>query len=51
MGDLEAVLGRLDDIRSDLTDLYRDLRANPELSFAEHRTAAEVARRLEAPRW
>lgn len=48
MGDLEAVLGRLDDIRGDLTDLYKDLHANPELSFAEHRTAAEVARRLEA---
>ncbi|MGW5644674.1 M20 family metallopeptidase [Saccharopolyspora sp. NPDC003752] len=48
MGDLEAVLGRLDDIRADLTELYKDLHANPELSFAEHRTAAEVARRLEA---
>lgn len=30
----------------DLGALYRDLHAHPELSFAEHRTAAEVARRL-----
>lgn len=48
MGDIQAVLERLDDIRDELTELYRDLHANPELSFAEHRTAAEVARRLEA---
>ncbi|MDA3629666.1 amidohydrolase [Saccharopolyspora sp. WRP15-2] len=47
MGDLGAVLGRIDDIRDDLTGLYKDLHAHPELSFAEHRTAAEVARRLE----
>ena len=48
MVDVSAVLGRLPDIRGDLTELYEDLHANPELSFAEHRTAAEVARRLEA---
>jgi hippurate hydrolase len=29
-----------------LTSLYQDLHAHPELSFAEHRTAAEVGRRL-----
>jgi hippurate hydrolase len=29
-----------------LTELYEDLHAHPELSFAEHRTAAEIARRL-----
>ena len=40
--------GRLDEIRDDLTALYKDLHAHPELSFQEHRTAAEVARRLEA---
>lgn len=39
---------RLDEIRDDLTALYKDLHAHPELSFQEHRTAAEVARRLEA---
>jgi hippurate hydrolase len=32
-------------LRDDLADLYRDLHAHPELSFAEHRTAAEAARR------
>ncbi|MDI2029902.1 amidohydrolase [Saccharopolyspora sp. TS4A08] len=37
---------RLDDIRDDLHVLYEDLHAHPELSFQEHRTAAEVARRL-----
>src|SRR6266498_137904 len=31
-----------------LTELYQDLHAHPELSFAEHRTAAEIARRLTA---
>ncbi|MFD4634494.1 amidohydrolase [Streptomyces sp. NPDC058284] len=36
----------LDTIKDDLADLYRDLHAHPELAFAEHRTAAEVARRL-----
>jgi len=42
------VLARLDDaLRAELADLYRDLHAHPELSGAEHRTAAEVARRAE----
>ncbi|MEV0260450.1 amidohydrolase [Streptomyces sp. NPDC050617] len=40
-----TVLDGLDGIKEPLTDLYRDLHAHPELSFAEHRTAAEVARR------
>ncbi|MVO88100.1 amidohydrolase [Streptomyces sp. p1417] len=35
-----AVRGELDS----LVDLYQDLHAHPELSFAEHRTAATVAR-------
>ncbi|MFD9637086.1 amidohydrolase, partial [Streptomyces violascens] len=35
----------LDAIRADLAAVYRDLHAHPELSFAEHRTAAEVADR------
>ncbi|MEU1132467.1 amidohydrolase [Streptomyces sp. NPDC005900] len=39
-----ALLG-LDALKGDLADLYRDLHAHPELSFEEHRTAAEVARR------
>ncbi|QLY34288.1 amidohydrolase [Nocardia huaxiensis] len=33
---------------ADLAELYRDLHAHPELSFAEHRTAALVARRAKA---
>ncbi|MFJ2773225.1 amidohydrolase [Streptomyces sp. NPDC087300] len=40
-----AVLGGLDAVKDDLADLYRDLHAHPELSFEEHRTAAEIARR------
>ena len=31
---------------ADLTGIYRDLHAHPELAFAEHRTAAMVAARL-----
>jgi len=45
---MDTVLARLSDIAADLADLYRDLHAHPELSFAEERTAAEVARRLTA---
>jgi amidohydrolase len=41
-----TVLTRLAELRDDLADLYRDLHAHPELSFAEVRTSAEVARRL-----
>lgn len=40
--------GRLDEIRDELISLYKDLHAHPELSFQEHRTASEVAHRLEA---
>ena len=42
-----------DDLRADLQadmpelmELYRDLHANPELSFEEHQTAAKLAKRL-----
>jgi hippurate hydrolase len=45
---VRAVLGGLAKVRPDLADLYRDLHAHPELSFQEHRTGAEVARRLTA---
>ncbi|MFH8793499.1 amidohydrolase [Streptomyces sp. NPDC017941] len=36
------------DLLVDLVELYQDLHAHPELSFAEHRTAAEIARRATA---
>lgn len=39
-----AITAPLDDLRA----LYEDLHANPELSFAEHRTAGIIADRLEA---
>src|ERR1700731_2754471 len=39
-----AVTGVVD--LADLTGIYRDLHAHPELSFAEHRTAGIVAARL-----
>jgi hippurate hydrolase len=39
---------RIATIHDDLADLYRDLHAHPELGFAEHRTAAEIARRAAA---
>ena len=42
----EHILDGVQDLLPDLGALYRDLHAHPELSFAEHRTAAEVARRL-----
>jgi hippurate hydrolase len=45
---VRAVLTGLADIRPDLATLYRDLHAHPELSFAEQRTSAVVARRLAA---
>ncbi len=41
-----AVLAGLDGIRGWQEDYYRDLHAHPELSHAEHRTAAGVADRL-----
>lgn len=40
------VLARLDGLLPELEKLYLDLHRNPELSFAERRTAAELARRL-----
>jgi hippurate hydrolase len=43
-----VVLSGLADLGAGLADLYRDLHAHPELSFAEFRTAKEVARRLSA---
>src|SRR5690348_14083034 len=39
-------LARLDVLLPGLEELYQDLHRHPELSFAEHRTAAELARRL-----
>src|ERR1700728_860250 len=39
-----AVTGAVD--LADLTGIYRDLHAHPELAFAEHRTADIVAKRL-----
>ena len=39
-------LAPLAGIVDDLADLYRDLHAHPELSFAEHRTAGVVAGRV-----
>lgn len=35
-------------VATDLADLYRDLHAHPELSFAEHRTAGVIAARARA---
>jgi hippurate hydrolase len=43
---VRAVLAGLPGLRADLAELYRDLHAHPELSFAEVRTAGEVAKRL-----
>jgi hippurate hydrolase len=43
---VHTVLTGLPGIRAGLADLYRDLHTHPELSFAEVRTAAEVAKRL-----
>jgi hippurate hydrolase len=40
------VLGGLGPVRAAIEDLYRDLHRHPELSHAEHRTAARVAERL-----
>ncbi|MER5303318.1 amidohydrolase [Streptomyces lasiicapitis] len=42
-----AALAGLDAALGELTDLYQDLHAHPELSFEEHRTAAEIVRRAE----
>ncbi|MGW6660440.1 amidohydrolase [Rhodococcus sp. NPDC055024] len=40
------VVDRIGDVSASLVDLYKDLHAHPELSFAEHRTAGIVADRL-----
>ncbi|HEX3590703.1 MAG TPA: amidohydrolase [Pseudonocardiaceae bacterium] len=45
---VRAVLTGLPTARAGLVGLYRDLHTHPELSWAETRTAAEVARRLTA---
>ncbi|WP_037303908.1 amidohydrolase [Amycolatopsis orientalis] len=45
---LESVLAPLKAALPGLEDLYTDLHRHPELSFAETRTAAELAKRLEA---
>ena len=42
-----AVLSRLEEIRPWLEDLYRHLHAHPELSMAEHETAARVVQEVE----
>lgn len=43
-----AVLDTIPDLLADLSALYEDLHAHPELSFAEVRTAGVLADRLEA---
>jgi amidohydrolase len=40
---VHTVLARLDDIRSDLEDLYKDLHRHPELGLREHRTAKKAS--------
>ncbi|TNC27641.1 amidohydrolase [Amycolatopsis alkalitolerans] len=45
---MTTVLTPLDGLLPSLRELYLDLHEHPELSFAEHRTAAELARRLGA---
>ena len=50
-----ATPAQVDDLRTsleedmpELMELYRDLHANPELSFEEHETAAKLAKRMRA---
>lgn len=45
---MNSDLSDVPDIAAGLADLYKDLHAHPELSFAEHRTADLVATRLSA---
>lgn len=47
-GAMNSDLADLSDIAAGLTDLYKDLHAHPELSFAERRTADVAATRLSA---
>lgn len=48
IGRVSSIKSRVAHVTADLADLYRDLHAHPELSFAEHRTAAIIARRAKA---
>lgn len=48
IGAVSWINSRVASINADLVELYRDLHAHPELSFAEHRTAGIVARRARA---
>ncbi|WP_174564542.1 amidohydrolase [Nocardia inohanensis] len=45
---MPPINSRVAPVTADLAELYRDLHAHPELSFAEHRTAALVARHAKA---
>ncbi len=45
--EFSALPSKVDPLLPKLTDLYKDLHANPELSFAEERTAGRVARQLD----
>jgi amidohydrolase len=45
---VDGVLAPLHGLLPSLEGLYVDLHRHPELSFAEHRTAAELARRLQS---
>ncbi|MGW4351097.1 amidohydrolase [Nocardia sp. NPDC004582] len=45
---MPSINSRIAQRTADLADLYRDLHAHPELSFAEHRTAAILAKRAKA---
>ncbi|MFJ4654316.1 amidohydrolase [Nocardia sp. NPDC088792] len=45
---MPSINSRVARATADLTELYRDLHAHPELSFAEHRTAAIVAQRAKS---
>lgn len=42
----QSVLAGLDEIRSDVEELYKDLHRHPELGMREHRTAGKVAEAL-----
>jgi hippurate hydrolase len=46
--DAEHAPWDLEQVLPEIEDLYRDLHANPELAYAEHRTAGIVAARLRA---
>ena len=46
--DLERLATDIAEVSPGLSEVYEDLHAHPELSFAEHRTAAVAADRLDA---